>query len=376
MQQIVATPVRRLGAALCRWLALLLLLICTQAGADEPVGGVGFAPIQVTDPVRGGAMDGHVFYPAAVASGQSTRVGPYVVEAVADAAALPGRKPLVLVSHGHGGASLGHADLAAWLAAHGFVVAAITHAGDNHRDSSLDGRPEVLGGRPVQVSATIDMLLRDARWKALIDPDRIGVAGFSNGGYTALLLVGAVPRIARFTEYCARSPADKLCQGADAYRAEAAKRGQTLEQLFQGMQARLTQWGRTSDPRVKAAFVMAPLSLVFDADGLSGIHRPVFLYYSEQDTLLRPSENAARIQPLLKTLAGVRTIPKADHWVFIPPCTRELAEAVAEICADPPGVDRAGVHAQINADALAFFAKSLGEPAPSTAAGDTGARQR
>jgi len=64
--------------------------------------------------------------------------------------------------------------------------------------------------------------------------------------------------------------------------------------------------------------------------------------------------------------------PKADHWVFIPPCTPELAEAVPDICADPPGVDRAAAHARINADALAFFRKTLMRAAEPDAAANPG----
>lgn len=358
------------------WPALLLFwllpapLLAQDTEAAET--GVGFASIEVTDPVRGGPMPGYVFYPASARAESPTRVGPYEVEAVRDAPALPGVKPLVLLSHGHAGSELGHHDLATYLAGHGFVVATIAHAGDNYRDASLDGRPEVLGGRPVQIKATIDALLGDPRWKALIDADRIGVAGFSNGGYTSLLLVGAVPRLRRFVDYCGRYPDDKLCAGAKQFEAEAARNGQTPEQFMDGMQDRLTHWGSLSDPRVKAAFAMAPLSLVFDARGLANIKRPVFLYYSEGDTMLRPSENAARIKPLLKTLVDVRSIPKADHWVFIPPCTRELAEAVPEICKDPPGVDRAAAHARINADALAFFRKTLVRAAEPDAAANPG----
>lgn len=342
-------------------LAVLAWLTCIgAANADDPPGGVGFASFETTDPVRGGPMTGYVFYPAAAKPDKPTRVAVYDIDAVADARPLPGARPLVLVSHGHGGSALGHADLATYLAGHGFVVATITHPGDNFRDASLDGHAEVWGGRPVQVSAAIDALLHDPRWRALIDPDRIGVAGFSNGGYTALMLVGAKTHVPRFADYCARYAHDAMCAGADTYRAEAARHGQTLEQFLQGIQDHLDDWGSTSDPRVKAAFAMAPMSVMFDADGLSGVDRPVFLYYGEADSLLRPSENAARIRPLLKTLVGVRAIPKADHWVFIPPCTRELAAEVPEICRDPPGVDRAAEHARINADALAFFRKTLG----------------
>lgn len=344
-------------------LVVLAWLACATAIAGQPpvaAGGVGYATFEIRDPVRGGPMTGYLFYPAAVTPAKPARVGVYDIDAVADARPLPGAKPLVLISHGHGGSGLGHADLATYLASHGFVVATVTHPGDNFRDASLDGHAEVWGGRPVQISAAIDALLHDPRWSPLIDPGRIGVAGFSNGGYTALTLVGARAHVPRFADYCQRYAHDAMCAGADVYRAEAARRGQTLEQFLQGIQDHLGDWGHTSDPRVKSAFAMAPMSVMFDADSLSGIDRPVFLYYGEADTVLRPSENAARIRPLLKTLVGVRAIPKADHWVFIPPCTRELASEVPDICQDPPGVDRAAEHVRINADALAFFRKTLG----------------
>ena len=104
---------------------------------------------------------------------------------------------------------------------------------------------------------------------------------------------------------------------------------------------------------------MAPLSLVFDKAGAATIDRPVFLYYGQNDHVLPPLENAQHIQALISTLAGVKVVPHADHWVFLAPCSTELARDAGEICTDPPGVDRSKVHTQINADALAFFRKAL-----------------
>jgi predicted dienelactone hydrolase len=78
--------------------------------------------------------------------------------------------------------------------------------------------------------------------------------------------------------------------------------------------------------------------------------------------VLRPEANARHIQPLIHTLAGVKEVPKADHWVFLAPCTPALAKQISELCSDPPGVDRQQVHAQINEDALTFFRKALKLP--------------
>ena len=349
------------SAGAWRWFVLLLFVLPTMLFAQaEP--GVGFHAIAIPDPISGSSMPGYVFYPSDKAQGV-TQVGPYEVHATRDAAPLPGAKPLVVISHGNGGSDLGHNQLATYLASHGFVVATLEHPGDNFHDTRGVGHAQVLAGRPLQVKATISKLLGDPQWTALIDAKRIGVAGFSAGGYTSLLVVGAVPHFARFIDYCDRHPKDEaICSQRRQIEDEARSRGMTIQQWAASLQDSLSRWGSTADPRVKAAFAMAPMSLVFDQQGIASIDRPVFLYYGAADHVLIPSENAARIRPWLETLNGVRVVPKADHWVFIDPCTAELAKENRIICSDPPGVDRVAVHAQINADALAFFRKTLGQP--------------
>ena len=356
----MASVPSRLARAWC-WLALTLLVAPSLLFA-QAVTGVGFHAITIHDPVNGGSMPGYVFYPSAQAKG-TTKVGPYDVNAALDAPPIPGAKPLVVISHGNGGSDLGHNDLATYLASHGFVVATLEHPKDNFHDTSGVGHSLVLVGRPIQVKATISALLDDPQWKNLIDAHRIGVAGFSAGGYTSLLLVGAVPRFARFIDYCHRYPNDDaICHDANKITAEARSQGLTLDQWVAKIQGDLTRWGDTADPRVKAAFAMAPLSLIFDQDGIAKIDRPVFLYYGQDDHVLRPTENAARVRPWMKTLVGFKVVPKADHWVFIDPCSAELSKENPVICSDPPGVDRIKVHAQLYTDALAFFRKTLNIP--------------
>ncbi len=339
-------------------LRLVFLLLAASPMLARAAGGVGFSSIAIHDPVTGGMMPGYVFYPSKAPS-QISRRGPYRLHATPDAAAIPGAKPLVLISHGHGGSDLSHHDLAVYLASRGFVVATLEHPRDNFHDTSGTGTPAVLDGRPHQVKATIDMLLADPGWKKLIDPDRIGVAGFSAGGYTALVLVGAVPRFDRFVDYCKRHPEDaETCDPLKKLQREG-RVAAALTALREG----LARWGRPDDPRVKAAFAMAPLSLVFDQTGMASVDRPVFLYYGQNDPVLLPRENVLHIAPLLRTLTGIKMIRDAGHYVFLSPCSAELAKDAPMLCKDPPGVDRAAAHAEINAAALAFFRKTLGAPA-------------
>jgi predicted dienelactone hydrolase len=338
-----------------RSLVAVALLSIPLALCAATVGGVGIRPITFPDPVNQGHTPGFVFYPSSEPTHGTTAFGPYDVDARPGAAAAPGAWPLVVISHGHGGSDLGHHDLASYLARHGFVVATFEQPGDNFHDQSGSAKSTVLVGRAIEVRAVIDTLLSDARWKALVDPARIGVAGFSAGGYTSLLVVGARPRFDLFIGYCHRHPDDaETCGPAKKLTPEAAAA------YLAAIQHDLTRWGDTADPRVKAAFVMAPLSLIFDKAGAAAIDRPVDLWYGQNDHVLLPSENAQHLQSLVPTLTRVHEVPRADHWVFLAPCSAALAKDAGAICKDPPGVDRASVHARLNADAVAFFRKTLG----------------
>jgi predicted dienelactone hydrolase len=344
------------------WLALLLLALPCSSYAQSATG-VGFAQIKIHDPVNGGSMPGHVFYPSAPST-ETTRVGPYDLHARRGAPAIPGAKPLVVISHGHGGSDLGHHDLAVYLASHGFIVATLQHPRDNYKDTSGNGTPAVLIGRPIQVKATISMLLDDAQWKALINPEKIGVAGFSAGGYTALVLVGAVPRFTRLIDFCKAHPDNKnVCTPFREMKAQLAGHGWTsAKQYLTNVQSQLQRWGDPDDPRVKAAFAMSPWSMVFDQAGLGSINRPVYLYDGADDQFQPIQYNTLHAAALIKTLVGIKLIPKAGHFVFLAPCPPEIMKSVAKICTDPPGVNRAIAHRRINADALSFFRGTLHVP--------------
>src|SRR5262249_10587211 len=145
----------------------------------------GFTRVMVPDP-DGPALETGIWYPSdALASSQ--RLGLYT-QTVAVGGEIVGRGlPLVVMSHGAGGSFEGHLDTALALAEAGFVVAAVTHTGDNYRDQSQFGR---LYTRPPHIKALIDYMLTSWPHHAALDASRVGAFGFSAGGFTTLVLIG------------------------------------------------------------------------------------------------------------------------------------------------------------------------------------------
>jgi predicted dienelactone hydrolase len=327
-------------------LALLLLVgaICQPARADE--FGAGFQDLKLTDPVEGGPMPANVFYPTGPTRGDggSAQVGPFSVAATPGAAPAPGPFALIVLSHGTGGSLLGHHDTLTALARAGFVAAAVQHPRDNYQDDSGFATDLQLIGRPHHIVALIDGVLADARLGPLVDRRRIGMAGHSAGGYTTLLIAGAVPDFSLAAEYRRSVPDDPYRKRAEAAGSAPRKPGLKL----------------VSDPRVRAIFVMAPaVGYMFDRAGLSKVEVPVRLYRPTADEMLVHPWNAERIAQMLPRPPEYLLVDDAGHFVFLAPCPAMLAARAPAICNDPPGIDRAAFHLRLNAEMVEFFRRTL-----------------
>lgn len=104
---------------------------------------------------------------------------------------------------------------------------------------------------------------------------------------------------------------------------------------------------------------MAPAGILFDAKGLSGTTVPLRIYRAENDRLVRNVWNADHVAALLPRQPEVATVP-GDHFVFLAPCSAELAARVPEACQDAAGIDRSAIHRQIAAELVDFFDRTLG----------------
>ena len=106
-----------------------------------PALSAGFEQIMVPDP-SGAPLEVGIWYPSKD-SATSQRLGLFE-QTVANGGAVAGRSlPLIVMSHGTGGSFEGHYDTALALAEAGFVVAAVTHTGDNYRDEARSAASKI-----------------------------------------------------------------------------------------------------------------------------------------------------------------------------------------------------------------------------------------
>ena len=257
-----------------------------------------------------------------------------------DAAAFPGARPLVVISHGNGGAYSGHHDTAEALADAGFVVAALTHPGDNWRD---DSRQTQLSDRPRHVSLLIDHMTQGWSGPVTIDSARIGAFGFSAGGFTVTALAGGVSDPLLIRRHCEDQPQVFVCRLLAQSPIDAGA------------------WrpvGR--DSRIKAAVIAAPgLGLSFTDESLAAVTIPVQLWAGDADEVLPARFNAESVRDRLGRRPEYHLVPGAGHFDFLPPCPPELAAAIPALCHSQPGFDRAAFHQSFNRDVVRFFQGAL-----------------
>src|SRR5580658_10070764 len=172
-----------------------------------PAVSAGFEQTMVPDPA-GPALEVGIWYPSKDPAAPR-RLGLFE-QTVANGGTVAGRGlPLIVMSHGTGGSFEGHYDTALALAEAGFVVAAVTHTGDNYRERTQVGR---LENRPRHIKVLIDYMLASWQHHETIDPSRIGMFGFSAGGFTALVAIGGTPNMSTVAPYCAAHPDEWSCR--------------------------------------------------------------------------------------------------------------------------------------------------------------------
>ena len=360
-------------------LALLSLLPGSIAFAakkekkQEPIlHSVGFSYRQFPAPEgynwRGsddGALSGVIWYPSENGADQRDQyIGPpdaplfYAGRAAKDAALAPafGKFPLVALSHGTGGSALQMAWLGTWLAARGYIVVAVNHPGNN-AVTGYTPQGFVEGWeRAKDISTVIGDMLEDPRFGAKIDPDRIGAAGFSYGGYTMIELAGARTDFKGLLAWCDEKKGN--CDPPEM--PDLLEKFNAMKQQPDVQKAVQHSGDSNRDPRVRAVFAIAPaVARAFPPQNLQTITIPVEIVAGAADSIAPPAQNA---QFFAANIPGAKLtiLPGGvGHYTFLDVGTETGKKRLPQLFVDNAGVDREAVHKQVAEMAARFFDKEL-----------------
>jgi predicted dienelactone hydrolase len=345
MFQVEPVPPRVGYKGFVRGLVLGVVSLLALLGAPA-VGAIGFQQLVVSE-AAAKPLSVAVWYPS------DSPAGPQAIGSFRQTVAASGRfsgtkLALILISHGTSGSLASHYDTALALAEAGFVVAAVTHTGDNYMDQSYAGKRLNLIDRPRQVKLVLDYMLGQWPGREHLDSARVGMFGFSLGGFTTLVESGGRPDLRRMLELCSTRPAAPECDFIKQ------RKGDQLDPLTSA-----PDW--VHDRRVRAAVVAAPaVSYLFGAGSLGDVSIPIQLWRATNDEMAPDEWNSAIVRKELPRKVEEHIVPGVGHYVFLPPCSGSLAQQAPQICSDPAGFDRAVFHRDFNGEIAAFFKKTLG----------------
>jgi predicted dienelactone hydrolase len=356
-----------------RALFLFATLAALQLRGPACAGQVGERHLNATNPTAALRDAEHkdtvrvtVWYPAAAdAKEVSLDIGPpgqplfKVGSAAPDAAfADDRRRPVILFSHGFGGT----ARMMAWftlpLVRAGYVVIAVDHPGNNATDKMTVGGAIMFWDRPGDLAAALKAAEADPAIAPHLDPNRLGVAGFSAGGFTAIAATGAHADPTRLQAFCNANPTDGICMPQKEFPLS------TEQMLAASKSPELApEFAHSGDdhsiPGVRAAFAIAPAIVQsFDPESLKADETPVDIILGDADPVAPPDTNgrvAARDLPHVE----LKQLPGVGHYDFLATCTPAGVAAIP-VCADK--VPQDPTHQAAIEMALVFFARTLGAP--------------
>ena len=300
----------------------------------------GFQNVEIRDEELELSFPCKIFYPSRGLP-HMQQFGPYKLDICVGGEVAGENLPLVIVSHGSGGAGLVYRDLAMYLAKAGFVLALPQHPFNNRFDNSWEGDVRNLIHRPRHLRMVADALY--AKEDLAIKKDSVAVIGHSMGGYTALAVAGGKPNTGHMIEFC------KLPENVHSPIAQSILKHDPVAQDIVV----------EKDVRVKALVLMAGASIDFkSADALEEVEVPVLMYTPSLD--LGAAKQAEIVEANLKEgLLTHKVIEKADHYSFLSPFPAQIRPHVGPAGRDAPGFDRSAFHAEMHGELEAFFREHL-----------------
>jgi len=264
------------------------------------------------------------------------------------------RHALILLSHDFGGVARQLTWLGAALARRGYIVVAVDHPGSNSRDGVTPEGTYAPWERAGDLRSALDLVLADPALSRHIDASHLGVAGFSLGGWTAALEVGARADFDQLREFCTSPQRDSLCDPQSPFAINLDERARVLaKDSMRELTAQ--EHGDFIDSRIRAAFLIAPvLAQALGRQSLTRIRVPVEILLGGADPVATPKTNGEWLAQTIPR-GRLQVLKQVGHYDFLAECrSAGLAKARA-LCADGEGTHRAATHSAAIAEAVRFF---------------------
>jgi predicted dienelactone hydrolase len=311
-------------------------------------GGDRSLPVEIWYPAKRGATGDAATYDLTLgALVLATLPSPLAAVRDAPIADEGGALPVLIFSHGSGGARVQSVFLTEHLASHGFIVAAPDHLGNTLREavnSSLAiPTVQIAALRPVDVSRTLDLVLAKGESSGdplfgRVDPLRVGVVGHSFGAFTALRIAGATIDLTAAKTVCS-GDSGALCdgwEGANDFPTSAR------------------------DARFLAAVALAPggaqvISTGLAPSGYRDAAVPVMIQGGTLDDVMPYQPECVAPYETLPDDAVLVGLDHAGHFTFTDICQLMLGiDQLRNGCEDPE-LSLPAAHAAIQGFATAFF---------------------
>ena len=318
---------------------------------------IGQTSMMLDDSSRNRPLKTEIWYPTFDTTGTNVAEEyPFKLPRTSQNAVMaPGKFPLILLSHGTGGNRISQMWLACELVGNGYIVASVDHYG-NTLDNKIPENFVRIWDRPLDLSFLLDHLLSDSTWAVSIESNKIGMAGFSLGGYTGIALVGGKADFGLLRQF-AETP-----RGASEF--NVPELGDVSYLITPDL---VNEGNRKSsglkDERITAFVLMAPaLGAAFrSSEQLASVQAPMLIIGAANDKRTPVENNARHYHRLIEHSQYLELEGEIGHYIFMNEARDWLKRDANQIFMDADGVDRERIHERVSKKITVFFDEHLSQ---------------
>lgn len=263
--------------------------------------------------------------------------------------------PLIVMSHGTGGSALQMLWIAEKLVKNGYLVIGVNHHGNTAVEQKKYAEAYKLWWeRSQDISVALDKLSSHKTWSSIVDQNKIGIIGFSLGGYTALSSIGGITDKALFKAFCQSPDKDFTCNAQVEF-SDVDKEFTKVKNSVRVKESLLREHNSFQIDAIKAAFVLAPAVVqAINKESLKKIAVPISVVVGSIDQIA-PAKTNGQIVSKLMSNSQYSELEKVGHYTFLSNCTDLGVKYLKELCGDHEDIVREKIHSEVSQKAVGFF---------------------